>query len=190
MNDAPNRSGPGGRDGAVDPVPAGGLGWLSPRQRDGGIDRVPLPAATPGELWLCGKHAIAPLAATPDAIGWTTVVCLVERHELTPRYPHYVAWLDAGGDRVLWWPIPDLHAPALPAMAAFVEDLVGRLRAGASLLVHCGAGIGRAGTTAVCVLVRLGLGLADAEHTVGAARPMAGPEVGAQRELCRAFASR
>lgn len=168
-----------------------GLAWLSRRQLDGGIDRVPLPDDVAGALWLCGKHAIAPdpARAIAEVGGETTVVCLVERHELAARYPTYVAWLEAAGaDRAVWWPIPDLHAPDVDRMLPFVDELVTRLRGGASLIVHCGAGMGRAGTTAVCVLIRLGLVRAAAEHAVHTARPGAGPEVGAQRELVMAFA--
>ena len=169
------------------------LGWLSPRQRDGGIDQVPLPPGVPGELWLCGKHAIAPLLGvapgtypTPKP-SWTTVVCLTERHELGERYPDYVRWLDGAGEQALWWPIPDMHAPTVDAMLSFVDDLADRLRRGDSLLLHCGAGIGRAGTAGVCVLIRLGMSMEAAECSVAEGRPMAGPEVGPQRDLVSAF---
>ena len=70
---------------------------------------------------------------------------------------------------------------------AFVADLTRRLDEDEVLLVHCGAGIGRAGTVAVCVLMALGVPAADAQATVAANRPMAGPEVGAQRELIAAL---
>ena len=49
------------------------LGWLSRRQRDGGIDEIPLPAGVAGELWLCGKHAIAPKVpngSSPTIVPW------------------------------------------------------------------------------------------------------------------------
>jgi protein-tyrosine phosphatase len=49
--------------------------------------------------------------------------------------------------------------------------------------VHCAAGIGRAGTTAVALLMLLGVEIDDALATVRANRPMAGPEVGAQLDL-------
>jgi protein-tyrosine phosphatase len=58
-----------------------------------------------------------------------------------------------------------------------------RLAGGGRVLVHCGAGIGRAGTVAVCVLMEHGVGRDDALALVARHRPMAGPEVGAQRHL-------
>jgi atypical dual specificity phosphatase len=170
-----------------------GIGWLTRRQRDGGIDRISLPEGIAGSLWLCGKHAIAPeLGVVPGTTrnsGWLTVVCLTERHELADRYPDYVAWLERAGERTVWWPIPDMHAPSAADMVPFVDGLVERLRLGETVLVHCGAGIGRAGTTAACVLVRLGASADEAERIVAHCRPMAGPEVGAQRELVRSIHS-
>lgn len=164
--------------------------WPRGRSRDGGVDRIPVPA--PGSLWLCGKHAIGP---DPDAlltrVGGTTVACLTERHELDHRYPDYVAWLDRHrGDRALWFPISDLHAPTLDRVVPFVDQLVARLRSGEHLVVHCAAGIGRAGTIATCVLVATGAELDDALRIVAEHRPMAGPEVGAQSALVEAFAGR
>lgn len=169
-----------------------GVAWLSRRQQDGGIDRVPLPDEVPGALWLCGKHAIGPdhERAIAETGAHATVVSLVEEYELIDRYPAYVAWLrEHRGRRAVWWPVPDLHAPTLDATVELVDDLVARLRAGESLLMHCAAGIGRTGTMAVCVLVAFGTTLDGALRTVGEARPMAGPEVGAQRELVEAFAA-
>ena len=109
-------------------------------------------------------------------------------HEIADRYPDYVVWLEAAGDRAIWWPIPDLHAPILAAMIPFADRLAGLLRAGDDVVLHCGAGIGRAGTTAACTLIRLGLSEHDALAAVTAARPMAGPEVGPQRDLVAAIA--
>jgi protein-tyrosine phosphatase len=57
------------------------------------------------------------------------------------------------------------------------------------VIVHCGAGIGRAGTTAILVLMALGLSASDAAAAVAAARPMAGPEAGPQRDLVDAYAA-
>lgn len=160
------------------------------RQRDGGIDLVPLPPDVAGELRLCGKRAIAAGRFAAPAMPWTTVVCLCQRHELDGRYPAYVTWLDTNPERSIWWPIHDLGAEPVEAMLPFIDNLVARLRDGERLLVHCAAGIGRAGTAAVCVLVRLGVPLDEAIRTVADARPMAGPEAGAQRALVQAIAAR
>ena len=157
--------------------------WLHERARHGGVDEVPLPAFVRGRLWLCGKHLVAPDPAGLLAeLGAATVVCLCERGELAERYPDYVAWL--GGDpRARWRPIHDLGAPPLPAALSLVDELHAVLASGDGAIVHCGAGIGRAGTLAAGLLVRLGVDLDAAIATVGAARPMAGPEAGPQRQL-------
>jgi protein-tyrosine phosphatase len=179
-------------------APAGGagdgLGWLNDRQRDGGIDRISLPPGVRGSLWLCGKQAVA---TRYDAGAWDTIVCLVERHELDRRYPDYVTWLDTAveaaidtdGPGAVWVPIHDLHAPPLPVMADLVDRIVGELDRDLRVLVHCAAGKGRAGTTAVCVLVALGTEPDDALRTVAMSRPGAGPEAGAQGELVVEFAA-
>ena len=159
----------------------------SERSRNGGIDRVPVPDA-PGELWLCGKHLIGPdVEAAVARVDADVVLCLNERHELEARYPDYIAWLRT--DPRAWWvPVPDLHAPPLDAAGALVDGLVAHLDAGRTVLTHCGAGIGRAGTVAAAVLIARGATVADAVALVSASRPGAGPEAGAQQELLRAIA--
>jgi protein-tyrosine phosphatase len=118
-------------------------------------------------------------------------VCLTERGELIDRYPDYVAWLGANQpDRAVWWPIPDLHAPDLDNALLLLDELRSRLHTGQSLLLHCGAGIGRAGTMAAALLVTMGSTPADAVAHVAAHRPMAGPEAGAQTELLEALSLR
>ena len=153
---------------------------------------MPLPAGRPGSLFLCGKHAIAPDAeAVIESIGATTVVCLTERHELSDRYPAYVTWLDANnGDRALWMPVPDLHAPSVDDVERLLADVRMRLDRGGTVLVHCAAGIGRAGTMAACLLITMGMAADAALAHVAAHRPMAGPEVGAQRMLVDTIAAR
>ena len=154
---------------------------------DGGIHEIPLPSSASGRLWLCGKHAIGPdPEGVLQRVGADGVVCLNEEHELADRYPEYVTWLRAQpAERALWYPIPDLHAPAFEQFAPVLTDIVDRVVAGNRLIVHCGAGIGRAGTTAVAMLVSLAVPLDEAIEHVRRHRPAAGPEVGAQLELVR-----
>ena len=194
--DDPGHPGPAGtlRTVASDPTSepvASGL-WPGPRSVHGGVDEIPLPGVA-GHLWLAGKHFVGP---DPDAAlaatGAHALVCLNQAHELEDRYPDYVEWLhvhrgSAATARAVWHPIPDLHAPSLPEALALLEALTARLRGGEALLVHCGAGIGRAGTVAVGVLLQLGVALDDALATVAAHRPTAGPEAGAQRALLEAL---
>jgi protein-tyrosine phosphatase len=167
------------------------VSWLGERSTHGGFDRIPLPIDT-ASLWLCGKHAVAPdVDFARRRTGAAVVVCLVEEHELTDRYPEYVQWLrDHDGDEALWFPIHDLGAPPVREARLLVAELVERLHSGQNLLMHCGAGIGRAGTLAACVLMGFGVGKYDALATVAAARPMAGPEAGAQLDLVEALAVR
>ena len=154
---------------------------------DGGIHEIPLPPTARGRLWLCGKHAIGP---DPEGlmrrVGADGVVCLNEEHELADRYPEYVTWLRTQpSERAYWFPIPDLHAPAVEQFTPVLTDIVDRIVAGDRLIVHCAAGIGRAGTTAVAVLVSLAVPLDEALEHVRRHRPAAGPEAGAQLELVR-----
>jgi protein-tyrosine phosphatase len=164
--------------------------WVVQRSRHGGVDEVPLPAGQ-GRLWLCGKHFVG---ADPEqalrAVGATTIVCLNERPELADRYPQYVEWLaDNQPERAVWHPVPDLHAPDVAAARGLLEELRRRVEDGEGLLLHCGAGIGRAGTIAAGLLVTMGATVDDAIATVAAHRPMAGPEAGAQADLLTALAA-
>lgn len=183
----PPAPGPADRPANLAPVSIPGFG---PRSTDGGLDFIPLPDGEPGALWLCGKHLVGPdpedaLYRAHDA---HVIVCLNQRHEIEGRYPGYVAWLEANADtRALWWPVPDLHAPPLAQMITWVDELVDRLAREESVVIHCGAGMGRAPTLAVCVLVALGQPAHEAVAHVAEHRPLAGPESGAQADLVAAF---
>ncbi|MBU3690206.1 MAG: hypothetical protein B7C54_11445 [Acidimicrobiales bacterium mtb01] len=157
---------------------------------DGGAHRIPL--AAPGELWICGKHAIAP--DRPGLIGRigatdrrVHVVCLVERHEIADRYPEYVRWLDST-ENSTWFPIHDLSSPALSTVRGLYVDVWSRVRGGEVVVAHCAAGMGRAGTLAVAVCVLAGMHLDEALAHVRLHRPGAGPEVGSQRDVIEEFA--
>lgn len=161
--------------------------WRSGRSLDGGVDRVPVPA-TAGHLYLCGKHHIAPdPLAVVERLDIETVVCLNQQHELVGRYPDYVQWLASAGSRAIWHPVPDLHAPSLADASRLADEILRRLDNNHNVLIHCGAGVGRAGTMAAAVLVRRGVPLERALAEVADARPMAGPEAGAQRSLLEAM---
>ncbi len=163
-------------------------GWPGGRARHGGVDEIPLPGSA-GRLWLCGKHFVGP---DPDGalelVGARVVVCLCEEPELVERFPAYVRWLTARPDRAVWSPVPDLHAPTMEQAASLLGRIRALLDGGGGVLMHCGAGIGRAGTMAAAILVDMGMSPADAVARVAAHRPMAGPEAGPQAELLEALA--
>lgn len=161
------------------------MAWPSHRSIDGGLDEVVL-ADQPGALWLCGKHLVGrdPEAALARVGAPGVIVCLNEVHELIDRYPDYVRWLvDEHGRRAHWHPIPDLHAPDVHDAVALASDIAARIGRGEHVVVHCGAGIGRAGTMAAATLMILGRSRASALAHVADHRPMAGPEAGPQRTL-------
>jgi protein-tyrosine phosphatase len=140
---------------------------------------------------LCGKHFVGPdPVAALASFEADRLVCLCERDELEGRYPDYLAWLVANDGQAAWWyPVADLHAPALDDTFLFLDALRELIRSGHRVLMHCGAGIGRAGTLGAALLIRMGVPASGALSTVAAARPMAGPEVGAQSELIEHLAA-
>lgn len=166
------------------------MAWPHERARHGGIDEIPVAPLT-GRLWLAGKHFVAPNPeATLDGVGASAIVCLCEAHELD-RYPTYAHWLQVNAPaRATWWPIPDMDAPDVEHATQLVAQLRTRLESGAGLVVHCAAGIGRAGAVTIALLLTLGTPLDEATRIVATHRPMAGPEAGPQRMLLAALAAR
>lgn len=123
--------------------------------------------------------------------GVTWVLCLASREEVRARSPAYAAALDAGLFRfpVDFFPIRDFGVPDDPeAFGKAVADVAGSLRQGERVLIHCAAGIGRTGLTAVCVLNALGLSPGEAEERVWAAG--SGPATEEQDRFVREFAER
>ena len=112
-----------------------------------------LPAA--GRL-ICGPRPSRPfragLAALVDA-GVSTIACLLDDHEMAELAAAY----DTSALTILRYAIPDFGRPAdAGGLAAFVNDLLDRLRRGETIYLHCRAGIGRTGTVLACLLKTAG----------------------------------
>ncbi|GLI69801.1 hypothetical protein VaNZ11_014502, partial [Volvox africanus] len=97
--------------------------------------------------------------------GVHTIVCLLPEAEL--RYlkvRSYAAAVEEHGMEYLHLPIIEMAAPRDVSQAASVVDAVAdRLQEGRTVVMHCKAGVGRAGMMAACVLVRLGVRVGPAE---------------------------
>jgi hypothetical protein len=64
-----------------------------------------------------------------------------------------------GGLEILRFAIPDMGVPReaeSQEFAIFIREVVSRLEAGKTVVVHCRGGLGRTGVVAACVLVALG----------------------------------
>ena len=154
----------------------------------GGVHRIPL-AEVDGGLYLCGLEVVGP---DPDALlahlGIERTVCLQTDDELDRRYPAYRRWL-ASTPNAIRLPIEDHLVAGDEVMVELVVTLVSALSAGEGVVVHCGAGWGRAGLVAALVLTALGRGIDDSLHDLRAARPAAGPQSAAQSEQLTRLAS-
>ena len=61
-------------------------------------------------------------------------------------------------------------------MASLIKAIFDRISGGGGVVVHCGAGWGRAGLVGALVLVAYGATVTEALDRVRAARPAAGPQ--------------
>ena len=153
----------------------------------GGVHRFPVPHGESGALLACAVDIVGP---APDAVmaefEVDTVVCLMESEEVDRRFPTYAAWLAAAGPgRAVHAPAPDHGVVADGVAAAVAADVVARLQAGMTVLLHCGGGYGRTGVVAVQALVAFGMDLEDSLVAVRGARPACGPQSDAQDEQLR-----
>ena len=148
------------------------------------IDEIPLPQGQPGRLFATGFSVVGPdpEAALTQVGDDALLVCLITDHEIGLRFPAFGVWLRANtGGRALHAPVDDGGVGDDDDVVALIDDLGRRLDAGASIVTHCGAGLGRTSVVCGLLLVRAGVPLADALATVRSARPGSGPENPDQR---------
>jgi protein-tyrosine phosphatase len=134
---------------------------------------VSLPVELSGRLYLSAMPGrYQPWAAARQALfgkGTHLIVALTPLTEIRLKSPDYARAIES---RKLPWdlelfPIPDFGVPADRAgLLTLARSVATRLREGECVVVHCGAGIGRTGMLAVCVLLALGVELAEARQAV------------------------
>ena len=146
-------------------------------QMAGGIHRIPVPGAA-GHL-----HATAFAVTGPDPsaaledVGAGVMVCLLTDAEIAMRFPDYPAWLaDPAPHQAIHVPMVDQGVAGDDVIRKLVGDINQHLDQGTGVMVHCGAGYGRAGIVCISVLTSRGMELDHAVAAVRAARPAAGPQ--------------
>lgn len=156
------------------------------------IDEIPLPDGRPGRLFATGFSVVGPDPdAALDHVGADLLLCLITDHEIGLRFPAFGDWLrDRAGGRALHAPVEDGGVGDDDAVEALITDLGRRLDAGASIVTHCGAGLGRTSVVCGLLLVRAGVPLTEALATVRTARPGSGPENPDQRAHLDRMAAR
>ncbi len=118
------------------------------------------------------------------ASGLHQVVSLLEPHEaFEVGLAEESALCDKHGLRFVSYPIADRGLP--PDAASFAEltkRLHGEIAGGSSTVIHCRAGIGRAGLTAAGVLLHAGFEVDAAFRRVSACRGVEVPDTDEQRD--------
>jgi len=118
------------------------------------------------------------------------VLCLVSDDEIEKKSPDYLLSLHGDGlpVDVLRCDIPDYRVPDDPdTLIQALDEVIGYLNDGKSVVIHCAAGHGRTGMISVLLLTRMGLPLERAMEIIGDAG--SAPDTQEQEEFVRRLAT-
>ncbi len=151
-------------------------------QMAGGIHRIPVPGAS-GHLHATAFAVTGPdPAAALEDVGAEVMVCLLTDAEIDMRFPDYPAWLaNPSPHQAIHVPMVDQGVTGDDDVRELVKTINHHLNRGSGVIVHCGAGYGRAGIVCISVLTSRGMDLDHAVAAVRAARPAAGPQSDSQQ---------
>jgi len=157
--------------------------------------KIDLPPDIPGKLFLFrmpgrGRDIDADFNDMQTS-NIDRIVCLAEKKEIQNKSPEYLKRLKNGllPFSVKYFPIADYQTPDdKSGFVELIEYIASSLKKGERILIHCGAGVGRTGMVAICVLLRLGLNKDGAVRLVDHAG--SGPENAGQKEFIQWFKKR
>ena len=147
------------------------------------IYTVDLPG--PGRLSTMAKPRLGDLP-TLRAAGVDILVCALTDEDLAEAgLTDEPSAAIAAGLEFVHLPISDWTVPDRDQVRPVLRDLAARLDAGASIVTHCWAGIGRSSLLAASIMVLRGLAPDDAWALISKARGHRVPDTRQQREWVR-----
>jgi protein-tyrosine phosphatase len=126
---------------------------------------------------------------TATATQISDIVCLTPDCEITEKSPAYEEALQKKLPYTIHcFPIPDFDVPEdQEKFSLFISSVAKFIHEGRHILIHCGAGVGRTGMVASCLLLALGCSIDEARDAVTSAG--SDPETPEQRRLVQSISS-
>lgn len=150
------------------------------------VYEIPLPDGVPGRLGIMacprgGRHLSDQMRAVREAGGDVVVSLLTGFERWWLRVTGEADAAAGAGLAFHAFPIRDHGVPGRAEIRPLLDTLVGEVRRGRYVVVHCRGGIGRSSVVAAAVLVGLGAEPEPAFAAIGRARGRRVPETRGQR---------